>query len=70
MWIPDTSYRNKQLLSRARKNPVHLCPVIMQFTNDEETFRSFCVEMISANPQLINLKKVAEDIKAKIFSRF
>ena len=42
----------------------------MQFTKDEETFRSFCVEMISANPQLINLKKVAEDIKAKIFSRF
>ena len=71
MWIADTSYCNKQLLSsRVRKNLVHLCPVITQFTKDEETFRSFCAEMISANPQLINLKKVAVDIKAKIFSRF
>ena len=32
----------------------------MHFTKDEETFRRFCVELILANSQLINLKKVGE----------
>ena len=71
MWITDISYRNKRLLSsRARKNPVHIGPVVMSFTKDEGTFRRFCVELISANPQLINLKKDGVDMEAAIFSGF
>ena len=71
MWITDTSYRNKLLLSsRTRKNPVHLGPVMMHFTKDEGTFRRFSVELISANPQLINLKKVGVDMEAAIFNGF
>ena len=69
MWITDTSYRNKRLLSsRAIKNPVYLGPVVMYFTKDEGTFRRFCVELISANPQL--LKKDRVDMEAAIFSGF
>ena len=42
MWITDTSHHNKQLFStRTRKNPVHLGPVMMHFSKDEETFRRF-----------------------------
>ena len=71
MWITDTSYRNKGLLSsRTIKNPVHLGPIMMHFTKDEGTFRKFCVELISANPHLINLKKVGVDMEAAIFNGF
>ena len=40
------------------------------FTKDEQTFRKFCVELISANPQPINLKKVWVDMEAAIFNGF
>ena len=71
MWITDTSYRIKRLLSsRARENPMHLGPVTMHFTKYEETFRRFCVELISANPQLISLKKLGVDMEAAIFNGF
>ena len=71
MWITDTPYRNKRLLSsRARKNPVHLNPAMTHFAKNEGTFRRFCVELISANPQLINLKKAGVDMEAAIFNGF
>ena len=43
---------------------------MMHFTKDEGTFRKFCVELISANPHLINLKKVGVDMEAAIFNGF
>ena len=71
MWITDTPYRNKRLLSsRARKNPVHLNPAMTHFAKNEGTFRRFCVELISANLQLINLKKAGVDMEAAIFNGF
>ena len=71
MWISDTSYYKKRLLSsRTWKNPVHLGPVKMHFTKDEEIFRRFCVGLISSNPQLINLKKVRVDIDVEVFNGF
>ena len=71
LWITDTSYRNKRLFSsRTRKNLVHLGSVMMHFIKDEETFRRFCDELISTNPQLINLKKVGVDMEAAIFNGF
>ena len=42
----------------------------MHFTKDEETFRRFRVELISANPQFINLKKVGVYMEAAIFNGF
>ena len=71
MWITGTLYHNKRLLSsRTRKSLVHLIPVMMHFTKDEGTFSRFCVELISASPQLINLKKVGVDVEAAVFSGF
>lgn len=71
MWITDTFYCNKSLLSStSRTNRVHLAPVMMFFTNDEETFKRFDVELISANSQLINLKNVRMKTEAAIFNRF
>ena len=69
MWITGTSYCNNRLLnSRRRKDPVHLGPVMTHFTNDEGTFRRFCVGLILANSQLINLKKVGVDEEAAVFN--
>ena len=42
----------------------------MHFTKDEETFRRFCVELISAIPQLMNLEKVGVDMDSAIFNGF
>ena len=71
MWITDTSYCNKRLLrNRTRNNPVHLAPIMMRFTKDEETSRRFCIELISANSQLINLKNFGADMEVAIFNKF
>ncbi len=71
MWVTDTSYRNKRLLSiRTKKNPVHLGPVMLHFTKDEETFRRFCLELIASCPDLANLKKIGVDMEAAIFKGF
>ena len=43
---------------------------MMHFTKDEETFRRFCVELISADLQLINLKKVWVDMEVAIINGF
>ena len=43
---------------------------MMPFLKNEETFRRFCIELVSANPQLINLNKVGVDMEVSIFSGF
>ena len=69
LWITKTSYRNKQLLnSRTSRNAV--CSVMMHFTKYEEGSSMFCVELISANPQSINLKKVGVGMEVAIFTGF
>ena len=71
MWITDTCYRNKRLLNaRSRCHPVYTGPVMFHFSKDEETFRNFCLELVSANPNIINLKKVGVDMEAAIFNGF
>ena len=49
---------------------MNLGAVMMHFTKDEETFRRFCVELISADLQLINLKKVWVDMEVAIINGF
>ena len=68
-WVTDTSYRNKRVLStRSKKHPVHLGPVMLHFTKNEETFRRFCAELLSANPQLNGLTKIGVDMESAIFN--
>ena len=56
MWVTDTSYRNRRLVStRSGDHPVHLGPVMFHFSKDEETFRRFCLELVAANPALLNI---------------
>ena len=43
---------------------------MMHFIKNEDTFRRFCVELISAYHQLMNLKKVEVDMEAAIFNGF
>ena len=71
MWVTDTCYRNQRLVSRrTKKHPVHLGPVMLHFSKDTETFRRFCLELISANPAISNLRKVGVDMEAAIFNGF
>ena len=71
LWVTDTSYRNKRLIStKSRANPVYLGPVMLHFTKDEEAFRRFCLEMISVNPAISNLRKIGVDMEAAIFNGF
>ena len=43
---------------------------MLHFTKDEEAFRRFCVELVSANPGIMNLRKVGVDMEAAIFNGF
>ena len=43
---------------------------MMHFIKNEDTLRRFCVELISAYHQLMNLKKVEVDMEAAIFNGF
>ena len=43
---------------------------MMHFTKYEEGSSMFCVELISANPQPINLKKVGVGMEVAIFTGF
>ena len=71
MWVTDTVYRNKRLTSvRSRKNPVHLGPVMFHSSKDDETFRRFCAEIVAANPNLLNLRKIGVDMESAIFNGF
>ena len=71
LWLTDTSYRNKRLVSRrSGKHPVFMGPVMFHFSKDEPTFRRFCAELISANPNILNLKKCGVDMEAAIYSGF
>ena len=71
MWITDTSYRNKRIISvRSRNHPVNIGPTMFHFSKDDETFRRFCAEILSSNPNLITLKKLGVDMEAAIFNGF
>ena len=71
MWITDTSYRNKRLVSlRYKDHPVYLGPLMLHFTKDEETFRRFLLEMLGANPGLLNLHTIGTDMESAIFNGF
>ena len=43
---------------------------MLHFTKNEETFRQFCAELLSANPQLNGLTKIGVDMESAIFNGF
>ena len=71
MWVIETFFHNNRLLSsRLRKNHVHLGPVMMYFIKEEQKSRRFWFELILANLQLVNLKKVGVHMEAAIANVF
>ena len=53
LWITDISYRNKRLVNTIDGGaPVHLSPIMLHFTRDEQTFGRFGLEILAANPNL------------------
>ena len=43
---------------------------MLHFTEDEETFRRFCLELLAGNPKLTELKKIGVDMEEAIFNGF
>lgn len=71
LWITDTSYINQRLINPSSgRSPVHLGPLMLHFTKTEQTFGRFALELVSANPNLKNLKFLGVDLEAAIFKGF
>ena len=69
LWIANTSYRNKRLVNTIDgRTPVHLGPIMLHFTIDEETFGRLGLEILSANPNLKNISFIGVDLTSAIFS--
>lgn len=49
---------------------MYLDPIMILITKNEETSSRFSVELISANPQLISLRKVGANMKTSILNGF
>lgn len=71
LWITDTAYRNKRLVSRRSGNhPVCLGPCMFHFSKGRVTFRRFCSEIVTAEPGILDLRKLGVDMEAAIFQGF
>ena len=49
---------------------MHLSLIMILFSKNEETFSRFSVELISANPHLIHLRKVGAEMETSILNGF
>ena len=49
---------------------MHLSPIMIVFTKNKETLSRFSVELISPNPQLINLRKVGAEMETSVLNGF
>ena len=62
LWITNTSYRNKRLINReSGKNPIFVGPMMLHFTKNEGAFGRFALELLAADPKLIELKNLGFD---------
>jgi len=69
MWVTDSCYRNKRLISkRSEAHPVYLGPTLLYFTKDTQTFTRFSLDMQAANPETRNIKKIGIDMEDAIYN--
>ena len=72
LWITDTSYRNKRLINResGKKKAIFVGPMMFHFTKDVGAFGRFSLELLAADPKLIELKNIGVDMESAIYQGF
>ena len=71
LWITDTSYQNKRLINReSGKNPIFVGPKMFHFTKDEGALSRFVLELLAADPKLIELKNIGVNMESAIYQNF
>ena len=69
MWVTDSYYRNKRLIGNdSGHHPVFLGPPLFHFTEDDQTFTRFPLELRASNPETRKLKKIGVDMEDAIFN--
>ena len=52
------------------KNPIFVGPMMLHFTKDEGAFGRFALEILAADPKLIELKNLGVDMVSAIYQGF
>ena len=52
------------------KNPIFVDPMMFRFTKDEGAFGWFALELLAADPKLIELKNIGVDMESAIYQGF
>ena len=69
LWVTDSCYENYHLVNpRTREHPTFLGPSLFHFTNDDNTFSGFCIELLGCDQEVAGLKKVGVDMEDAIFN--
>ena len=70
-WLTGISYRNKRFINREfGENPIFVGPMMLHFTKDEGTFGRIALELLAADPKLIELKNLGVDLESAIYQGF
>ena len=64
LWLTDSSYENESLVDDEGKHPHFPGPSQWQFRRDQLSFRRLIGELIIADPNLQNIKKIGHDLDA------
>ena len=69
MWVTDSCYRNKRLISSTLGvHPIYLGPTLLHFTKDTQTFTRFALEIQACNPETRGIKKIGVDMEDAIYN--
>ena len=70
LWFTDTSFTNESLIDENKNHPEFLGPCMVHFHKDRETYQRFAVELAAAEPFLLKVKKVGNDLDSALFKGF
>ena len=62
LWLTDTSYACLALINKENKHPQCPGPSMWHFRKDTAEFRTFALELVTALPELINIKIIGHDL--------
>ena len=67
MQVTDTCYRKKRLINPENgQHPIFSGPTLLHFTKDDQTFSRLALEEVHAEPTLINIKSIGENLEEAI----
>ena len=69
LWLTDTSFKNEHLINSSGNHPIFLGPSF-HFRKVESAFSHFFFEMVSLDPEIIDLEKIGTDLDNAIYNGF